>query len=99
MAESCEGQFRFANRSANLWALAISATPGNAFVFAKANTIRLQLPRQPFMAVHIDLDRHGKPGLNTDMDQTEVTIHEVEVQVQTLPPCCVDEGTLTRLWL
>ena len=38
------------------------------------------------MAVQIDLDGHGTPGLNTYMDQAEVPVHEVEVQVQTLPP-------------
>src|SRR5438034_8285203 len=65
-------------------------------VFGEANTIRLQLPRQPFVAVQIDLDGHGKPGLNTYMDQAEVTIHEVEVQVQTLPPCGFNERTLIR---
>src|SRR5437867_8758082 len=30
------------------------------------------------------------------MDQAEVTIHEVEVQVQTLPPCGFNERTLIR---
>ena len=48
------------------------------------------------MAVHIDLDRHGKPGLNPHMDQAEVSIHEVEVQVQTLPPGGFNERTMIR---
>src|SRR5437867_6274007 len=33
------------------------------------------------------------------MDQAEVSIHKVEVQVQTLPPCGFDKRTLIRKWL
>ncbi len=35
-----------------------------------------------------------KPGLNTDMNQAEVTVHEIEVQMQTLPPGRFDKRTL-----
>ena len=51
------------------------------------------------MSIHIDLDRHRKPGLNTHMDQAEVSIHKVEVQVQTLPSCGFDKRALIRKWL
>jgi hypothetical protein len=51
------------------------------------------------MAVQIDLNRHRKPGLNPNMDQTEIAIHEVEVQMQAFPPCRLDERALTRFRL
>ena len=45
------------------------------------------------MRIKIDLDLHGKPSLNTHMEETEVSIHEVEIEVQTLAPDGPNEGT------
>jgi len=55
-------------------------------VLGIADVISRQLPSEPLVSIEIDLDLHGKPGLNTHMDETAVAIHEVEVQVQTLAP-------------
>ena len=44
------------------------------------NAPLIEFPSQPLMSVHIYLDLKGKPGLEPDMNQTEVSIHEIEIQ-------------------
>src|SRR5215471_12966562 len=43
------------------------------------------------MSVDIDLNREWKPGLQLDVDETELAIHKVVVQEQTLPSGRSDE--------
>ncbi len=40
---------------------------------------------QPFVAVDIDLDSERQPGLQADMDQTELRIEEVVIKDSLLP--------------
>ena len=71
--------------------------PGERIIeLGVTDAIGLQFPGQPFMAVHINLDWHGKPGLNPHMDEPQMTVHKIEVQVQTLPPCGFNERALIR---
>jgi hypothetical protein len=44
----------------------------------------IQLARQPFPAVDVDLDLVGRPGLDPDMHPPELGIDEVQVIVQAL---------------
>ena len=43
----------------------------------------VQFPGQPFVAVDVDLDDKGEPGLNTHVHESELTVYEVEVKAQT----------------
>jgi hypothetical protein len=62
-------------------------------VLGIAEVIGREFPCEPLVPVEIDLDLHGKPSLNTHMDETEVAVHEVEIEVQALAPSGPDEGT------
>jgi hypothetical protein len=50
---------------------------------AVADVVGVELASEPLVAVDIDLDDHGKPGLDFDMDQTESLVQEVVVEDQT----------------
>lgn len=43
-----------------------------------------ELAIQPLVAVEVDLDLQREPGLHPNVQQAEITVHEVVVQVQTL---------------
>jgi len=42
----------------------------------------VQFPGKPFVAVDVDLDREGKPRLDSYVHESEVTVDEVEVQAE-----------------
>ena len=44
------------------------------------------------MTVDVELDLKREPGLKADVNQTEIPIHEIEIQKQTLPPRGLDKG-------
>jgi hypothetical protein len=46
----------------------------------------IELSSEPIMAVEVDLNRKGKPRLDSHMHETELRIDEVEIQAQTLAP-------------
>lgn len=46
----------------------------------------VQLAREPFVTVDIDLDGKRKPGLNADMDQSEFAVHEVKAEEVAFAP-------------
>ncbi len=81
--------------------------PGERVVlFAIGDAMPVQLARQPLMAVQADLDDQRKPGLDADVQQSELAVQEIEVQRQALPlridqsrPVCSRDHleTLTRL--
>jgi hypothetical protein len=51
-----------------------------------------ELPGQPLVPVHVDLELEGKPRLQLDMDQAEIAVHEVVVEEETLAFGGLNEG-------
>ena len=56
----------------------------------KAYAVLLQLSSQPLSAVHTDLDVIGKPGLETDIHESELFMVKVEVQMLAFGPFHVE---------
>ena len=68
-----------------LRALPIINPQENIVVLDEGYPVGRKLSLQPIMPVHINLNLHGKPGLQLYMDQTEFLIHEIEVNKQAFP--------------
>ena len=49
-----------------------------------------ELAGQPFMTSEVDLELQGKPGLEEDVDQAELGVHEVVVDEEALAPGRLD---------
>src|SRR5258708_5489926 len=43
----------------------------------------VELARQPLMAVEVDLHLEREPGLQLDVDEPQLAIHEVVIELQT----------------
>jgi hypothetical protein len=69
------------------------ASDGATAASEDEEVIGREFPCEPLVPIEIDLDLHGKPSLNTHMDETEVAVHKVEIEMQTLAPSGLDEGT------
>src|SRR5206468_198542 len=48
-------------------------------------------PCQPLVTVEVDLHLEREPGLQLDVDESQLAIHEVVVELQTLSPGRLDE--------
>ena len=46
----------------------------------------IELVGEPVMAVEVDLDGEREPGLQADVEETELAVQEVEVEEEALPP-------------
>jgi hypothetical protein len=57
----------------------------NVVVFGEGNPIGREFTFQPIMPIHVNLDLHGKPGLQFHVDQTKFPVHEVEVNKKAFP--------------
>jgi hypothetical protein len=51
----------------------------------------VELARQPLVTVEIDLHLEGEPGLQLEVDEPQLAIHEVVIELQTLSPARLDE--------
>src|SRR5712664_2173096 len=51
----------------------------------------VELARQPLVTVEIDLHLEREPGLQLDVDEPQLAIHEVVIELQTLSPGRLDE--------
>src|SRR5258708_6967246 len=51
----------------------------------------VELARQPLVTVEIDLHLEREPGLQLDVDQTQLAIHEVVIELQAFPSGRLDE--------
>ena len=51
---------------------------------AVADPVLIELAREPLVPVDVDLDREGKPGLDTDVEEAEHRIDEVVVEEEAL---------------
>jgi len=47
-----------------------------------ARSVAIESAREPLVAVDVDLDREREPGLQFDVDEAELTVHEVVVELQ-----------------
>ncbi len=63
----------------------------------KADASLHQLPRQPAVAVEVDLQAKRRPGRHPHVAQAELLVDEVEVVVQTLAGDRLEEGLAARL--
>src|SRR5207249_8428775 len=54
---------------------------------AIADSILLQLSGEPLVSVDVHLYLKRKPGLQLDVDQAEVAVHEVVIKKQALAAC------------
>jgi hypothetical protein len=56
----------------------------NVVELGGADGVPRELVGEPFMAVEVNLDLQGEPGLPLDVDEPELAVHEVVVEKQTL---------------
>ncbi len=51
----------------------------------------VELARQPLVTVEVDLHLEREPGLQLDVDESQLAVHEVVVERQALPSGRLDE--------
>ena len=76
-AEHFVGHFLY-----RLWIFDMQETVFTALI---ADTGFVHCARKPLPAVHTDLDRARKPTLKSNMHESELSVNEVEVEMETFP--------------
>jgi hypothetical protein len=65
--------------------LEIVDTQQGVLVAAISDAVVVELADEPILAVVPDLDSKRQPGLQLDVDETKLSVNEVEVQLRTGP--------------